>query len=190
MTSIPKTLGLIAFAAFVAVSGLAFAPYSAHACSCMAPGSPQESLESSAAVFQGTVASVASDGDMGYRVTFSADKAWKGVTASPLDVRTARDSAACGFNFEEGKKYIVYAYADEEGALATGLCSRTHELAANDPDVAALGEGSAVTATTTPSSPQEGRSMARNLITLGLGLVAVAAAIALRAARTPQPPTA
>lgn len=184
-----RSFALIAAFAVITSSGLAVKPYSAHACSCMAPEPPRESLQASAAVFQGTAVKVASEGDAGYIVTFNNDTVWKGSVDDVATVRTARDSAACGFAFEEGKKYVVYAYEDEGNGLATGLCSRTHELAINDPDVTELGRGTAIaSATTTPEV--QGRSLARNLVTIGIGALAILAAVALRAYRAPKPPVA
>jgi hypothetical protein len=34
----------------------------------------------------------------------------------------------CGFDFEVGKKYLVYAFKDEAGELSTNICTRTTRL--------------------------------------------------------------
>ena len=141
----------------------------ANACSCLPPGTPLEELNKSDAVFSGKAASIAQDG-YGYIVTFEAERAWKGVDAPVVKVRTAQDSAACGYAFTTGEKYLVYAYKGDDGSLSTGLCSRTAPLSDAASDVAAIGSGTAIT------PPKEGMDAgtfaALGLIVLGLALFA------------------
>jgi hypothetical protein len=109
----------------------------------MAPGRPQEALELADAVFSGRVASVTRGGSGEFealRVVFSVERVWKGPVASRLEVRTAPDSAACGFPFERGRAYVVYAYQGE-GGLGASLCSRTNFVEVAGEDLAALGDG-------------------------------------------------
>lgn len=146
-------IAAVSFMAFILVLVNPSAP-SAHACSCMMPEPPQESLAKSEAVFSGKVTSVKSDTDMQQVIAIDVTNIWKGVSSSKIAITTPRDSAACGVNFETGKEYLVYAYSDEDGSLATNLCSRTHEITANDEDVKALGKGNPVeTPTSTPVTP-------------------------------------
>jgi len=125
----------------IPVLSLIFGAYAsnAFACSCMMPGTPLESLEQSSAVFIGTVSSVEPSSDLNLKITFSVTESWKGATTTPLVISTGKDSAMCGFNFKQGKTYLVYTYSNEDGGLSTGLCSRTHEVIQNDEDIAALG---------------------------------------------------
>lgn len=122
------------------------------ACSCIMPAPPMESMEASAAVFSGTAISVEGMGDGimtsgadPIEVTFAVSKVWKGPQTETITLTTPRDSAACGYPFEEGEEYLVYAYEEENGALTTGLCTRTTTLATASDDLAALGEGTQVT---------------------------------------------
>lgn len=151
------------------VSSFAFNAAPAYACSCMMPKPPQEALGESAAVFQGTVAGVRESEQDGYIVTFSVEGSWKGVDKASVEVSTARDSAACGIAFETGKTYLVYAHAQEDGSLGTGLCSRTHEIvdATADEDVAALGT------TTLPLAPAGSSSYPYRPLVLAAGTVLV-----------------
>jgi len=128
---------LVAILSFISFSlfGTASPVY---ACSCIPPSSPQESLASARAVFMGTVTSIEHNSN-GYEVSFNVEKTWKGISGSTVTITTPRDSAACGFAFTAGEKYIVYA--DGEENLSTSICSRTHLLAENDPDLLALGDG-------------------------------------------------
>ncbi len=58
------------------------------------------------------------------------------VIVDSITIWTAKDSATCGFNFEAGEDYLVYAslLQDEggEAELRVSLCSRTHQLFCTD----------------------------------------------------------
>ena len=114
----------------------------AFACDSNRPGSPTEELAKSTAVFSGKVLSVSRDGYTD-KVKFNVDKIWKGVSEKNVVVSTTTEGAMCGFGFKENEKYIVYAYG--EISLGTGLCSRTHLLTLNDPDISVLGIGKSPT---------------------------------------------
>lgn len=62
------------------------------------------------------------------QVTLSVSEAFRGKLGSTAKVITNYDEAGCGFDFETGKEYLVYASADSSGAMSTSLCSGT-ELA-------------------------------------------------------------
>jgi hypothetical protein len=141
----------------------------ANACSCLPPGPPEEEMAKSDAVFSGRVASIVKD-SFGYVVTFEVERAWKGVEAETLKVRTARDSAACGYAFSEREKYLVYAYRDDDGSFGTGICGRTALLSEAGADLEALGPG---TAMTPPKSVFDGGMLvAAAMIIIGLALLA------------------
>lgn len=113
----------------------------ADACSCLRPEAPQVELGKSAAVFEAKVTEIAEDTSgegMQRRVTLAVDRAWKGVTSPTVEVLTAESSAACGFNFEPGKGYLIYA-SDHEGQLHVGLCSRSQPIEQASADLADLG---------------------------------------------------
>jgi len=72
-------------------------------------------------------------------VTLRVETVWKDApAASTAQVVTAMSGASCGFSFQQGKRYLVYAYRLPTGELLTSLCSRTHETWAQDPDLALL----------------------------------------------------
>jgi hypothetical protein len=58
-------------------------------------------------------------------------------------VLTAESEDACGYNFGERKKYLVYAYPDrwKLGVLETGICNRTRKIESAAKDLRALGKG-------------------------------------------------
>jgi hypothetical protein len=114
----------------------------AWACRCKPPPPPKEALKNAAAVFAGKVSAKKAGGEV--VVTFDVSKAWKGVDAKTITVRTPRDSAACGFTFEMEKSYLIYAHRDSEGAeakLSTNICTRTKLLSEAKDDLIELGEG-------------------------------------------------
>lgn len=106
-----------------------------YACSCVQiSGSPEHErasrladFKNAAAVFTGEVVELAEN-----KVVLKVEKLWKGDTADEItmvtqvkqksDGRYVRTS--CDYNFELGKKYLVFAY-EREGDLTTFQCTRT-----------------------------------------------------------------
>lgn len=104
-------------------------------------------MERADAVFTGKVVSIGAAHAPGdepkwpsrLEVTFRLLGVWKGLAEGErVTVYTASQSAACGFEFEDGKKYLVYAY-DAGGELTATLCSRTALLKRAEADLQALG---------------------------------------------------
>jgi len=120
------------------------APEQAHACSCAMPRSTQESIDTTDVIFSGTVEDVRMSGEWEFEVSMTVDEDWKGLETSErgeLTVYTAKDSAACGYAFEEGEEYLVYGYRDEEsGEVSVGLCSATKPLDQAEEDLALLSD--------------------------------------------------
>ncbi len=125
---------------------VALAPGRARACSCMQQD-PGTAFEQAASVFEGRVASI-EPGDGEVLVTLGVVRTWKGADSEEVQVRTNESSAACGYNFEQGKSYLVYTH-DVDGAEHVSLCSRTALIEDAGEDLAAMGEG------VTPVSPHE-----------------------------------
>lgn len=113
---------------------------SADACSCAPPPGPKKALESSTAVFLGKVTNIEEAGRFGLKVTFETMTNYKGAKAKKVTVRTATNSAACGYGFTKGEVYLVYCYGKAE-SLSTGICSRTRRASEAKEDLAVLGEG-------------------------------------------------
>jgi MYXO-CTERM domain-containing protein len=134
-------LRLIVAASIVALLGLA-AHRSSAACSCMMPPPPQEAMAGSAAVFEGTVTEVHGPKDdlPGSReVDLQIGRRFKGAEADTVTVTTAGSSAACGYSFEVGRTYLVYANDGDDGQLSVSLCSRTARIEDAGDDLSALG---------------------------------------------------
>ena len=135
---------------------------SAWACSCLPPAPPKEDLEEADAVFLGVVernevAGPSSKADMegatgygkwrldysGKVATFRVITVWKGVPAETIRVETDFHGTMCGYNFEVGFEYLVYAH-ESDGTLHTTICSRTRFRHDAGEDLQALGPGTAV----------------------------------------------
>ncbi len=96
-------------------------PDCAAACSCAFPAdsSPRElakeSFSDADAVFAGEVIEldeplVGMSSTALTTVTFRVSEVWKGSTQRTMDVQTEDWAAGCGYRFEEGESYLVYAY--------------------------------------------------------------------------------
>ena len=57
-----------------------------------------------------------------------------------VTVSTGSDSALCGYNFEVGQSYLIYAGGVDVKNLQTNICTRTAKFAAAKADVKVLGK--------------------------------------------------
>ena len=122
------------------------------ACSCGPRPSPSGAYHSSTVVFSGKVVAIRgfdipawgtySSADRG-TIEFRVSTVWKGPAYETMSVTTRRDSASCGYPFEEGREYVVYAYAHGflEGPPTVSYCSRTRSFDQAQEDLKWLGEG-------------------------------------------------
>ena len=114
----------------------------ASACSCIEL-TPAEAFERADAVFVGEVTTFkVRSGPFGKSsidpttVEFAVSEVWKGPRQESMTIRTVRSEVSCGFEFDEGLKYLVYARDGQ-----TGLCDRTALTIRASGDLAALGQG-------------------------------------------------
>ena len=117
-------------------------PQACAACSCM-PMSFTEAVDRAEVVFVGTVTGRASgqESELGPAVDFTlaVSEVHKGEAPAEAVVRTADNSAACGFAFEPGETYLVMARSGPSG-LETDLCAGTALTAdVADDDLGSLG---------------------------------------------------
>lgn len=111
------------------------------ACSCLANDKPlttqiKEAFDNSTAVFSGEILGISSKSEFEVIVKIKVAKSWKANLAKELNLTTAKDSAMCGFGFEIGQKYLVYAYGKND-TLTTNNCSRT-TFESNNTDINVL----------------------------------------------------
>ncbi len=120
------------------LSVLLLMPPRASACSCLAL-SFDEQRERASAIFEGRVDVDRVEGAERI-LTLRVTQAWRGVEHEMVEIRTPAQSAACGFGFEVGQHYLVYA-TSENGALHVSLCSRTARMDDASEDRQLLGSG-------------------------------------------------
>lgn len=141
----------------------------AFACSCARLASPNEYLQISDVVFAGKVID---ENKVGWwsswirfkrhppfierteafyqsRTVFEVTAVWKGDVFAKTSVIHGLIGASCGYVFDQGEEYIVYAYR-VEGELHTHRCLRNNKLSDASEDLAAFGAGK--TPASNPSS--------------------------------------
>ena len=103
-------------------------------------------LRESRAVFIGQVSEIVpSQGtDMIVTVKLGVERFWKGDLGEEVSLTTGRGGGDCGYQFEVGRKYLVYAYGANKTQLSTNICQRTTALSDAVVDLKWLGKGKPV----------------------------------------------
>ena len=147
-------------------------------CSCLWTPSVSQALSEAQAVFVGRVVSKrpttrgtfweTSPGEFAYE--FRVERSWKGVTGPSVIILTGAGGGDCGWPFELGGRYLVYAH-DSEG-LRTNICTRTASIGEAGGDLAALGLHQ-IAFIPVSTSPVLGSILSAfmALIALGIGIV-------------------
>ena len=87
-------------------------------------------------IFAGTVVAISETEHYFRTVRFSIKEAFSGVgTYSQVEVRTARDEAACGVYFSPGQTYLVSASRLQDGSVETNLCMNSRPVASSSEDL-------------------------------------------------------
>jgi hypothetical protein len=116
----------------------------AFGCFC-APGSPCQATWRAEAIFAGTVRSIESvdtitaDGPIqSDLVTFDVERGFLNAKLGTIEL--VNESSTCGYRFQKGRRYLVYAEKAEEtpSRLAATVCSRTRPLEEAAEDIAYL----------------------------------------------------
>lgn len=129
---------------------LLVSPTRLFACFCVPESSPTDELAGSTAVFSGTVTNIEPSSAPVWQdvetvnVTFQVSRVWKGPLRTTLTVSTARQGIDCGYEFEPGVEYLVYALGTQDN-LTVWFCSRTQPLTTAQEDLAFLGSGNTPT---------------------------------------------
>lgn len=135
--------------AMILASSIFLFPSIGFACSCADLQPVEEELASSKAVFTGSVIEINEvlqpNGTMKRDVLFEVEQSWKGINQSQVMITTGSGGGDCGYDFEQGQKYLVYAsnssmYGNDND-LITNICSRTNEISLAQEDLSILGEG-------------------------------------------------
>ena len=118
-------------------------PLSAAACDCGYAGAPCKAFEKTPTVFVGRVVKIstidlktASGDDYKDRlVSFEVERSYRGLTTKTAVVLSGWNSD-CGYRFQEGVRYLVYAYPHSPTAkLTTSICTRTRPLSEASEDL-------------------------------------------------------
>lgn len=159
MALIAKQSRAAVLSALLLVAGLAAAP-AARACMCLEPPPPAQAMEQAGAVFSGRCVKVErTERETAYgklpqlRAVLEVKAAWKGLDGQTLRPRTVvvwtgGGGGDCGFGFEAGESYLVYAHQAEDGTLSTDICTRSRDSGRAAGDLEALGEPTWVAETT------------------------------------------
>jgi hypothetical protein len=166
------------FSFFVLVL-LAMSAEPAWACRC-GLRTPSDQFQSVDAVFAGRVDAV---GQLGRMVTFNVGEAWKGVTEPSLQLSTT-SGRSCGFDFEVGKEYLVYASGNTPVLTVKG-CSRTSILSGAAEDLQFLSAFPVRRFELPPAPPGPWTNFHLFLVGL-LAVLAVDAILIIRTLRKPR----
>jgi hypothetical protein len=134
-----------------AVAFLFLVPGISLACSCDLPpmNKTEEQLielerKKSKAVFVGEVIEIivpkTASGEPAWfaEVRFKVQRKWKGAVTEDVSVYTGNVCCICGYKFEVGESYLVYAYGTDR--LSTNICTRTAKLSEAEKDLKVLGK--------------------------------------------------
>ena len=126
-------------------------PLGASACSCAPPPAADVARDQADAVFAGRVIGLRLVPQAGsdpaalsfsiedLEVTMLVHSLWKGDVSEEQRLFTTFTCCVCGFRFEIGEEYLVYATL-VEGVLRTSMCTRTALLSAASEDLGILGD--------------------------------------------------
>jgi hypothetical protein len=120
-------------------------PGMVEACDCVNAGPPCKAFKATPNVFTGRVTKISTihvklqSGDEYPQdlVLLQIERNYRGQEGkSTVEVVTGEGGGDCGFSFEEGKRYLVYAYPHPAtGKLYTGICQRTRLLSEASEDL-------------------------------------------------------
>jgi hypothetical protein len=138
----------ITFYIFGIFAFLVFTNTEIYACSCIQRGNETvaqqvgKAKNEARAVFSGKVLEVIKNpGEYEVTVKLKVEKSWKGNVPRQITVSTATDSAMCGYNFEVGQSYLIYASGTNINNLQTNICTRTAKSLQAKADLRVLGRG-------------------------------------------------
>ena len=124
-----------------------FSRIEAHACTCSLPlwnltlkQQVKKAQKESQAVSVGEVMQILETTEgLSRSVKFRVENVWKGKLSQEVTIFTGQGGGDCGFPFEVGAIYLVYASGSNE-SLSTNRCGRTVPRS-EDGDLKLLGKG-------------------------------------------------
>lgn len=127
-----------------------FASISNFACSCNVWMSSsltrmENAQQQAKVIFSGKVIKILKgDKSSLVRVKFKVDRVWKNELVQTIIIYTGRGGGDCGFDFQTGESYLVYAYVRKNNSLGASICTRTTEIAYAEEDLKILGAGKSI----------------------------------------------
>ncbi|WP_436238985.1 hypothetical protein [Paenibacillus sp. LjRoot153] len=129
-------------------------PSKSYACSCALQTDlqtdPIKAVEQSKAVFSGKVLAIEPkvldiNGILDHKIAvhFDVEKSWKGMNQTQAIVLTNLGEPSCGYTFQQGETYLVFAYDYDfkENMLQTSSCSLTKKLTTATLELSKMGQG-------------------------------------------------
>jgi hypothetical protein len=131
---------------------LLFTQRNVSACSCVdIPQTLEQEikgrLKASKAVFSGEILKINETSQrrdvtgLDVTVKIRLKEVWKGQLTKEVIITTPDNSAACGYSFQVGKSYLVFADTTKGKILGTGLCSGNRRLETATEELKILGKG-------------------------------------------------
>ena len=119
----------------------------ARACTCFTPDAGKsverqvlEARKQSKAVFVGKVREIITPAEpSSISVIFQVQTGWKGIKSEAITILTGREDS-CGYRFQLGEVYLVYAYQSSITHLGTSICVRTKPFQTELIDLKYLGK--------------------------------------------------
>jgi hypothetical protein len=148
----------------ICASVLFLCPTPTFSCRCVWPPPPIEAAKKADLVFLGTVTEIREVFHPGDPWLVMYVKKWlgwyrhirrprtdlacrtevasylKGYAGPSIAVLTNKFAAGCGYPFQSGEEYLVYAYVTQDGDIRTGLCTRTRPADAAAEEIGQLQE--------------------------------------------------
>ena len=111
------------------------------ACTCIEENFIQ-AYNRASTIFEGKVDEIKINKDVNglAEIKLSVNEYWKKETKKDIIIYSSQQEATCGYNFEKGKEYIVYAETLNK-KLIVSLCGRTNELENAEDDLYILEDG-------------------------------------------------
>jgi hypothetical protein len=104
-------------------------PAQARGCDCVNSGPPCKAFAATSEVFAGRVVKILATETEYRKVSFEVTATYRGSAGKTAEILTGSGGGDCGFDFREGKDYLVYAGPQQEsGKLYTSICTRTRLL--------------------------------------------------------------
>ena len=108
------------------------------ACECKRNSSVEQEFSDAKTVFVGKVIEI-KDSKPDAVITLKVERMWKGIKTETMVLLTDNRGKGCGYIFNKGERYLVYAFEDRDGALRTDVCTRTTDVRSAAGDLKELG---------------------------------------------------